>query len=139
VDGTRAYVRTADLEAIEAARPTRGAVHLVGGFDPLIVGAGLRDQLLPATHRKRVSRTAGWISPVVLIDGIAAGVWDWSRAGDRLRIAIELFSPRDKAVRRAIETAAERVAAAQGIVAHVAFGPVFREKGSPLVIRPADA
>jgi hypothetical protein len=139
VDGTRAHIRTADLEDIQATRPSKGAVQLVGGFDPFIVGAGLRDQLLPAAHLKRVSRTAGWISPVVLVDGIAAGVWDSRRVGDRLRITIELFAARDRAVIGAIEAAAQRVAAAQGIVADVGFGPVFMEKGSPLVIRPADA
>src|SRR5439155_7727347 len=53
VDGARAYVRTADLDAIEATRPRPGEAHLVGGFDPFIVGAGLRDQLLPAAHLKR--------------------------------------------------------------------------------------
>ena len=139
VAGTRAYVRTADVEDIQAARASKGAVHLVGGFDPFIVGAGLRDQLLPAAHLKRVSRTAGWISPVVLIDGIAAGVWDSRTVGDQLRITIDLFAARDRAVTAAIEAAAERVAAAQGIVAHVGFGSVFTEKGSPLVIRPANA
>jgi hypothetical protein len=139
VDGTRAYVRTEDLDAIRASRATKSAVHLIGGFDPLIVGAGLRDQLLPPAHLKRVSRTAGWISPVVLIDGRAAGVWDSRRAGGRLQITVELFGARDGALSRSIEAAAERVAGTQGIVADVAFGRVFREKGSPLVIGPADA
>ena len=139
VDGTRAYARTADLEAIAATRATAGEVHLVGGFDPFIVGAGLRDQLLPAKHLKRVSRTAGWISPVLLVDGRAAGVWDSRRAGDRLTITIDAFGSLAPAVRRAIVGAAERVAAAQGATAIIAYGPVFTEKGPPLVITPDNA
>ena len=103
VDGTRAYARTEDLPSIEAATTTRGSVRLVGGFDPFIVGAGLREQMLPVKHLKRVSRTAGWISPVVLIDGVAAGVWDAKRSGNRLAITIEPFEEPPPRVRASIE------------------------------------
>lgn len=139
VDGTRGYVRSADLDAIGSARSTPGGVHMVGGFDPFIVGAGLRDQLIPARHLKRVSRTAGWISPVLLVEGRAAGVWDSARVGDRLTITVEPFETLSGAAVRAIDGAAQRVAAAQGARPEVRFGAVFTEKGPPLVIRPADA
>jgi hypothetical protein len=142
IDGARAYVRTEDLGSIEATRPTRGAVHLVGGFDPFIVGAGLRDHLIPAAHLKRVSRTAGWISPVVLVDGRAAGVWDSSRSGNRLSITVEPFGPVTDQRRRTIEKAAERAALAQGARAEVGYGRVFeRPPGAPrsLTIGPGNA
>ena len=139
VDGVRAYARTEDLDAIGSTPVTNGAVVLVGGFDPFIVGAGLRDQLLPAAHLKRVSRTAGWISPVVLVDGRAAAVWDARRAGERLTITIDAFGTFSASTRRAIGRAAERVADAHGATASVAFGPVFTEKGPPLAITPSDA
>ena len=142
VDGVRAYVRTEDVDAIKATRPARGAVQLVGGFDPFIVGAGLRDQLLPAKHLKRVSRTAGWISPVVLIDGRAAGVWDGRRRGDRLTITVEPFAPLSTAQRAGVERAAARVATAQGASVYVRYGPVFTDDARAkrkLTIEPADA
>lgn len=138
VEGTRAYVRTQDLDSIESTRPTRGAVQLLGPFDPLIVGAGLREQLIPPAHLKRVSRTAGWISPVVLVDGRAAGVWDSTRRGDRLTITVDAFGALSPAVVQALNGAAERVAAWQGATARVDFGPVFTERSAPLEIRPED-
>lgn len=125
VDGVRAYVRSEDVDGIAAMQPTTGDVQLVGPFDPFIVGAGLREQLIPAAHLKRVSRTAGWISPVVLLDGIAAGVWDQARSRDRLTITVELFGASSRLLRAAIERAAARVGAAQGAVATVAYGTVF--------------
>ena len=127
VDGTRALVRTADLDAIAATRPTRGEVQLVWTFDPFIVGAGLREHLIPGSHLKRVSRTAGWISPVVLLDGIAAGVWDATRSGDRLSITVEGFGPFSSSQCAAISRAAERVAAVQGAAANVRYGSVFAQ------------
>jgi len=139
VDGVRAYARTADLDAIESTKPTSGDVRLLGGFDPLIVGAGLREQLIPPAHLKRVSRTAGWISPVVLVDGRVAGVWDSVRAGDRLRITVDAFAQLPPGVARGVHAAAEHVAAAHGASATVDFGPVFTERSRPLEIRSRDA
>src|SRR4029079_1004127 len=52
VDGVRAYARSGDVDSIEPTQHLRRWVHLVGGFDPLIVGAGLREQLIPAAHMK---------------------------------------------------------------------------------------
>ena len=114
VDGVRAYVGSVDVDSIRSTKPMRGAVHLVGGFDPLIVGAGLREQLIPAAHLKRVSRTAGWISPVVLVDGLAAGVWDSKVSRDGLAITIGMFTPARSVEKPAIEMAADRVGLAVG-------------------------
>ena len=125
VGGARGYVRAEDADAIQATRPAKVSVVLVGGFDPLTVGAGLRDQLIPAAHLKRVSRTAGWISPVVLVDGRVAGVWNSSRRADRLTLTIDLFSRPSAAMQVAVEAAARRIGAAHGLHAAVEFGPVF--------------
>ena len=131
VGGVRALVRTEDLDEIGSTRPARNAVQLVGGFDPLIVGAGLRDQLLPPAHLKRVSRTAGWISPVVLRGGVVAGVWDSRRTGNGLSIVIEPFGRPTAARRGAMEAAAERIGEALGLPVAVTFGAVF-----PAINRP---
>ena len=139
VDGVRALVRTEDLDAIESTRPRNGAVHLVGGFDPLIVAAGLREQLLPPAHRKRVSRTSGWISPVVLVDGRAAGVWDSRRTPNGLEITIDAFERPSPALRSAVAAAADRVGAVQGVPVTVGDGRVFTERGPKLAIDPGDA
>ena len=128
VGGVRALVRAADLHAIESMKPTKGHVQLVGGFDPFIVGAGLREQLIPPAHRKRVSRTAGWISPAVLLDGVVAGIWDWTVSRSSIAITVEPFLNDLRGVRPRIDEAAERIAHAQGVPVTLDFGRVFREK-----------
>jgi hypothetical protein len=130
VAGARGLARAEDIHVIESTRPTRGSVRLVGGFDPLVVGAGLRDQLIPPRHLPRVSRTAGWISPVVLVDGIAAGVWDVRRSKGGLAVTIELFGDPPARRRAAISRAALEIGRAQGLDVSVAYGRVFREKRS---------
>jgi hypothetical protein len=125
VGGVRAWARRQDLDAIASTKPTSGDVHLVGGFDPFIVGAGLREQLIPSAHLKRVSRTAGWISPVVLVDGVAAGVWDPKASAKGIAIKVDLFEPAPAGRRASIATAAERVGTALGLPVTVEYGPVF--------------
>ncbi|MEV0583772.1 winged helix DNA-binding domain-containing protein [Nonomuraea sp. NPDC050310] len=67
---------TADLDSL-AATPVSEAAHLLPGFDQYILGAP-RDlePLIPAGAKAKVSRQAGWISPVVVYRGRVAGVWE---------------------------------------------------------------
>jgi hypothetical protein len=131
VDGHRGLVRTADLPAIEAAAlpPADDGIRFLGAFDPLTVGAGLRAHLIPEAHLARVSRTAGWISPIVLIDGNAAGVWAGIPDGSGLRIRIDMFGRPPARVRKAVEAASGRVSDALGADPVVEFGPVFATDG----------
>jgi hypothetical protein len=84
VDGARRYARAADLDDLAVA--PRVGLRLLGPFDPYVLGAGTGDtDLVPAEHRREVSRTAGWIAPVVVDDGRVVGTW--SADDDRLAVA----------------------------------------------------
>ncbi len=113
-----------ELDAVADQRPAAGPL-LLGPFDPLTVGLGRRGWFLPPDHTERVSRTAGWISPVVLVDGRAAGIWTSHRAGGQLELTIELFDRPTAAFRRGLGPAAERVAMAHGAELSLRFGPAF--------------
>jgi hypothetical protein len=76
VDGRRALMLTEHVAELADIAPCEG-VRLLGGFDQYILGPGTNDEtLLPKQHRAAVSRTAGWISPIVVVDGRVAGVWE---------------------------------------------------------------
>jgi hypothetical protein len=122
--GSRGLLLREDVEAVRATRPDATPV-LLGPFDPLTVGLGRRDWFIPAAHLTRVSRTAGWISPVLMIGGIVAGVWTGERRGSRLRVTVDPFDEPSTPVRRGIERAAARVAAAHDAPLDFTFGPVY--------------
>ncbi|HEY7599717.1 MAG TPA: winged helix DNA-binding domain-containing protein [Candidatus Limnocylindrales bacterium] len=127
VDGTPGLMPAMEAAAIARAAPLKGdEVLLLGAFDPLILGTGLRDRLIPTRHVKRVSRAAGWISPVVLIGGRVGGVWTHTAARTRIELTVEPFGRPSKATRSAIIAAAERIGAAHGMPASVVFGRVFQ-------------
>ncbi len=75
----------------------------------------------------------------MLVDGIAAGVWDSRRTSKGLSITIDPFERLSPAERAAMATAAESIGAAQGLPTTIGFGRVFAQKGSKLTVGPADA
>ena len=57
------------MEAADAG----GAVRLLPAFDQYVVAAPRDERACPAPER--VYRPGGWFSPVLLVDGVMAGVW----------------------------------------------------------------
>lgn len=88
VDGVQMYVLDEHRDELLATGPST-SVRLLGGFDQYVLGAGTgATYLVPSEHRGKVSRTAGWISPVVLHQGRVAGVWE-AKNGDLTVTAFE--------------------------------------------------
>ncbi|MBF6095348.1 DNA glycosylase AlkZ-like family protein [Nocardia cyriacigeorgica] len=88
VDGRRAYILAEHADELAATEPD-DSVHLLGAFDQYVLGPGTGDQeLLPAQHRAQVSRTAGWIAPIVVARGRIAGTWELTDADE---VAVAMF------------------------------------------------
>jgi hypothetical protein len=90
IEGRRADVLSADVQGI-ARQPTEESVQLLPPFDPYLMGHSSRDHIVEAANLSKVSRTAGWISAVVLVDGRVAGTWTHVAARETLRITVEPF------------------------------------------------
>jgi hypothetical protein len=79
VEGQPAYARTQDADDLGRAKPS-SELRLLGGFDQWVLGPGTDDgRVVPAARRSAVSRTAGWISPVVIAGGVVSGTWEMQR------------------------------------------------------------
>ncbi|MER6309307.1 winged helix DNA-binding domain-containing protein [Streptomyces sp. NPDC001657] len=76
--GGTAYVRSEDVAALARIKPSQ-EVRLLAGFDQYVLGPGTSDtRLIAAARRTAVSRSGGWISPVVVHEGRVAGVWEFT-------------------------------------------------------------
>ena len=76
IEGERAWILAEHADELAATRPT-SAVRLLPGFDQYVLGPGTNDgHVTPAARRADVSRTAGWISPVVVAGGVVCGTWE---------------------------------------------------------------
>lgn len=109
VEGAEAFVLPDQLPELESGLPDSPVVCLLPGFDPYLLAHARKEHLVSAQHYKRVYRSQGWISPVVLVNGRAAGVWSCKRQGRAFVVQTELFEKQPKAVLSAIKIEAEKV------------------------------
>jgi hypothetical protein len=108
LDGGPAWLLASDLGALKKATAPK-SVRLLPAFDPYVVGFRPRDLLVDPEHAPRIFRPQAWFSPVVLVGGRAAGVWERERRGRRLEVRIEPFRPLGATTRRALAAEAERL------------------------------
>ncbi|MGH9119764.1 MAG: winged helix DNA-binding domain-containing protein [Acidimicrobiales bacterium] len=81
VDGPKAWMTARGAAAAGAVRPKR-SVYLLPGFDPYVLAPiSHRRHTIPDGRIDEVSRRAGWISAVLLVDGRIAGTWTTEPAG----------------------------------------------------------
>jgi len=90
VGGRHAQMLASDLQRLPVA--AKGSVQLLPPFDPYLMGHASRDHLFDTVHRAKVSRTAGWISAVVLVDGRVEGTWTHRVSKDTLHVGVAPFT-----------------------------------------------
>lgn len=109
VGGHRRTVLAADVAELAGTVPA-GTVRLLGAFDIYLLSHAERSHLgVPPALRPRVWRTAGWISPVLLVDGAVAGVWSHELRAGAVTVSVEPFRRVNRAVRTAVGREAERL------------------------------
>jgi hypothetical protein len=110
LDGTPAWVAEADTD-MQAAEQVAGSVLLLPYFDAYVVGSHPRDPLFPgkATQRARAPSGQAGNYPVLIIDGVVAGVWHQRRSGKWIEVTVEPLSPLTERHRRTLETQVLRI------------------------------
>ena len=126
IEGKKAWALAETLEKLQAM-PDARLIRLLPGFDPYIVSVNAAHRphiMLPAFHDK-ISRKGAWISPVVLVDGRTAGVWQHEVKKGRLLVRVEPFEPFTAEIEQGVEAEAQRLGAFLSAEPEVAYGVVF--------------
>lgn len=111
IKGTPAYARAADVDDIAALTPST-VVRLLPGFDQYVLGPGTNyTAIIAPARRPQISKTAGWISPVVVTGGRVGGTWDL--AGDA--VSVVLFREAGAVPAKKIEAEVARLSRFLGI------------------------
>jgi len=113
VEGRRAWALAEDVAAIRRAR-SRAPTRLLPAFDVYVAATRPRESLVLKRFEERVFRTAGWITPVVLVDGMVAGVWGHEVSGGRIEVTVEPFGKLPAVRKRDIAGEADRLGAFLG-------------------------
>jgi hypothetical protein len=99
-----------DIGPLKSSDRLAPSVRLLPYFDPYLLAHRGKDHLLEDKHYKRVYRNQGWISPVVLVDGIIAGTWSHKLQGGKVQMTIEPFARLARSTRDAMIQEAECMA-----------------------------
>ena len=110
VDGWTAAVLADDAQPLATAGYPRPLVRLLPYFDTFLLGHKTRDHLVANHHRRKIYRPQGWITPVVLVDGRAAGVWAQARQGNALCVKVTALAPLTRRIAAAIRSEARDLA-----------------------------
>ena len=112
VEGARGLIRAEDVAGL-AATDAGEHVRLLPGFDPFTNELPRRVAgVLGDDHHEKVHRTAGWVTPIVVVDGSVAGTWkiENGKAGAG-RIVIAPFGRWRGGARKALAPETDRLAA----------------------------
>ena len=105
VEGRRGWLLAADVDAVRAAK-FGDELRLLPFFDHyLLTHHTGREHLVADEHKAKVYRTAGWVTPTVLVRGRIAGTWDLTKGV----VTISEFRPLSAKERRGAAREVERL------------------------------
>jgi hypothetical protein len=92
IEGSKASILESDLSELESAKVDEPVVRLVPYFDSFLLGHKSHLNIVDEKNRKKVYRSQGWVSPVLLVDGRALGVWSYVQKKNNLEVCVTPFS-----------------------------------------------
>lgn len=120
-EGRRAWVGRGDDEAGDPAR----GVLLLPHFEAFAVGSQPRELLFPGPAWNRaLARGQAGNYPVLLVDGVVAGVWHQRKTGARVAITVEPLRTLTAGQLRQAGEQAERIGAILEASPTLTFGPI---------------
>jgi hypothetical protein len=113
VEGHAAFVLSGDTDF----QPPKANVRLLPEYDVYVMGFRERDQLVPEETRNQVAAhgRGKYEGPAgvgfLMIDGIAAGLWERKKRGKRIELRVTPSGRLTRAHRAALDTEVERIGA----------------------------
>ncbi len=89
--GREAWALRADLPELQSSSLDQLSVRLLPHFDSFLLGHHDHGNVVGKPHHPRVYRGQGWVSPVLLVNGRVAGVWNHAIRGKTLKVHVEPF------------------------------------------------
>lgn len=123
-EGWKGWAMTGDIKKI-ASLSANSSVRLLPNFDPYVVArthAAKHDVPNHEVNLARIHRVAGWVTPVVLVDGRIEGIWEYEKRRNALAVSLEMFGALPKKVKQAIEEEVDRLGTFMGAQAELQLG-----------------
>ena len=110
-----------DAEEVASLEPGPVHVRLLGHFDTYLLGHKDRTQVIDPAHRKLVFRPAGWVYPVVLVDGVAVANWSTKARTGSTTVGVEPFGRLPRGTRPGVRNEAKDLARFWGTKVEITY------------------
>lgn len=107
IEGHKAWILAHEVKT--SWPRAQDVVRLLPHFDCYLIGCHPRDRLVPEGAKRALTRGGIGNLPVVLVDGIVAGLWEQRQQGRRLQVRVEPFQPMSAAQEQELRAAVARV------------------------------
>jgi uncharacterized protein YcaQ len=121
VEGERAWVLATEIPDMRRSARQDHPVRLLPAFDVYVTGSRPKESLVERRFEPRVFRQAGWVSPVVLVNGKVAGVWSHEQTAGRPDLTVEPFAKLTARQKKEIALEADRLGSFLGSPVRVTF------------------
>ena len=101
-NGHQAMMRNSDMDQIHSV-PEAHSIRLVPSWDPYVMFYHPRELFVPFAYRPRIFRKLEGNAPALLIDGVAAGIWEKHKTKEQTKIIIRPFKPLNTRQKQALE------------------------------------
>jgi hypothetical protein len=92
IEGERASILQSDLPDLEKGEIDEPIVRLLPYFDSFVLGHKSHRNIVDERNHRKIYRPQGWVSPVLLVDGRAQGVWSHVQNKSGLEVRVAPFS-----------------------------------------------
>src|SRR5437660_5141344 len=92
VEGWKASMLQSDLLDLEKAGLDEPVVRLLPYFDSFLLGHKSHRNIVDQGNHKKIYRNQGWVSPVLLVNGRAQGIWSHDQNKSILAVRVIPFS-----------------------------------------------
>ncbi len=116
----RSMMRSSDIDEIQSNDETH-SIRLVPSWDTYVMFYHPRELLVPEAYRARIFRQLEGNAPVLLIDGVAAGIWEKHRQKKQAEIIVRPFKPLNTSQKRKVEEEASQLGKFLGTNAQVSY------------------
>jgi hypothetical protein len=117
-EGRQCWLRKQDVDEVLKVRPMH-TVRLLPSWDCYVMFYHPRELFVSTRFRSRIFDQIHGNAPVLLIDGIAAGVWAKKKRGKTLEIRVDPFHPLTSSDKRSIREEANSLGEFLGLMAKV--------------------
>jgi uncharacterized protein YcaQ len=121
VEGHRSFALATDISGMKKGARPRHTIRLLPAFDVYVTGSRPKESLVERPFEPRVYRQAGWVSPVVVVDGKVAGVWNHEPSAGRVNVSVQPFGKTSAAHRNQITVESVRLGRFLDVVAGVSY------------------